>query len=583
VNLSVVGDHLLRVKGFRARAKGRGDSLCRVLAGQELSGAPNALTPKTLAFWTYVATQAVPAPPDEEVVPYRWLILLGLITAAMMEVLDTTIINVSLPQMAGNLGATTEEIAWVSTSYILANVVVLPMTAFFTVRFGRRNYLTFSILLFIVASFLCGTSHSLSELVIWRLLQGAGGAALLSTAQATLRQIFPREQQGMVQAIFLLGIIVAPTLGPTLGGWITDNYTWNWCFFINIPIGIVSTFLVTSFLKDPAGARRIDPVDWLGIGLLIVGIGSLQYVLEEGNRKDWFNDALILRLSLLSAFCLISLVWWELSSHNKHPVINFRVLHNRDLSASIFLFVVLGFGLYGGTFLFPLFTQGILGFTPTETGLTMLPGGLATAVMAVVCGKLLSGKKPLVDARYLIICGVIGFSIAMWILGHLTTAAGEGDARIALIVRGAAMGLLFTPINNAAFGSLKPNEAQQASGLINLSRQLGGSFGIAVLSTYLTRHIQFHRADLVANYYVGNPAFDARYSGTVANLVAHGSSMLQAQKTAFALLDLTLQKQASMLAYNDSWLLILLSFLVVAPAVLVLRKPQPMGAPVDAH
>ena len=542
------------------------------------------MTPKTLALSTNVATQVAPAQTDaEEVVPYRWLILLGLITAAMMEVLDTTIINVSLPQMAGNLGATTEEIAWVSTSYILANVVVLPMTAFFTVRFGRRNYLTFSILLFIIASFLCGTSHSLSELVVWRLLQGAGGAALLSTAQATLRQIFPREQQGMVQAIFLLGIIVAPTLGPTLGGWITDNYTWNWCFFINIPIGIVSTFLVTSFLKDPPGARRIDPVDWFGIGLLIAGIGSLQYVLEEGNRKDWFADDLILRLSLLSAFCLVTLVWWELSSRNKHPVINFRVLHNRDLSAAVFLFIVLGFGLYGGTFLFPLFTQGILGFTPTETGLTMLPGGLATAVMAVVAGRLLTGAKPLVDARYLIIAGVIGFSISMWILGHLTTSAGEGDARIALIVRGAAMGLLFTPINNAAFGSLKPSEAQQASGLINLSRQLGGSFGIAVLSTYLTRHVQFHRADLAANFYAGNPAFDQRYAGTVANLVAHGSSMLQAQKAAFEVLDLTLTRQASMLAYNDSWLLILLSFLVVAPAVLVLRKPQPMSGPVDAH
>ena len=531
-----------------------------------------------------MASQVAPAQLDaEERVPYRWIILLGLITAAVMEVLDTTIINVSLPQMAGNLGATTEEIAWVSTSYILANVVVLPMTAFFTERFGRRNYLTFSILLFIIASFLCGTSHSLSELVIWRLLQGAGGAALLSTAQATIRQIFPREQQGMVQAIFLLGIIVAPTLGPTLGGWITDNYTWNWCFFINIPIGILSTFLVTTFLHDPPGARRINPIDWTGISLLILGVGSLQYVLEEGNRKDWFNDALILRLSLVSAVSLITMVWWEMSKRNKHPVINFRVLHNRDLSASIFLFVVLGFGLYGGTFLFPLFTQGILGFTPTETGLTMLPGGIATGVMAVVCGRMLSGKTPMVDARYLIIAGVIGFSIAMWLLGHLTTVAGEGDARIALIVRGAAMGLLFTPINNAAFGSLKPSEAQQASGLINLSRQLGGSFGIAVLSTYLTRHVQYHRADLASNFFAGNPAFDQRYSGAVASLMAHGSSLLQAQKTAYALLDLTLQKQAAMLAYNDSWLLILLSFLIVAPAVLVLRKPQPMGAPVDAH
>jgi DHA2 family multidrug resistance protein len=553
-----------------------------VLAGQEHSAPLGALAGNTPFDSDHVATQ-VAAEQGEEGVQYRWLILLGLITAAIMEVLDTTIINVALPDMAGNLGATREEIAWVSTSYILANVVVLPMTAFFTARFGRRNYLTFSILLFIIASFLCGTSHTLSELVLWRLLQGAGGAALLSTAQATIRQIFPLEQQGMVQAIFLLGIIVAPTLGPTLGGWITDNYTWNWCFFINIPIGIVATFLVTTFLKDPPGARKINPVDWLGIGLLIAGVGSLQYVLEEGNRKDWFADGLIIRLSLISAVSLISMVMWELSPRNKHPVINFHVLRNRDLSAAIFLFVVLGFGLYGGTFLFPLFTQGILGFTPTETGLTMLPGGLATAVMAVVCGKLLSGKQPLVDARYLIIAGVIGFSVAMWQLGHLTSVAGEADARIPLIIRGAAMGLLFTPINNAAFGSLNPSEAQQASGLINLSRQLGGSFGIAVLSTYLTRHIQYHRVDLAANFSQGNPAFEQRYAGAVSALIQHGYTALNAKQGAFALLDLTLTKQASMLAYNDAWLLILLSFLCVAPAVLVLRKPQPMTGAVDAH
>src|SRR3954466_11981538 len=239
------------------------------------------------------ARAAAKAAHAEHVDRFRWFILLGLITAAMMEILDTTIINVALPRMAGNLSATQEEIAWVSTSYILANVVVLPMTAFFTARFGRKRYLTFSIVMFIVASFLCGTSHSLGELVFFRLMQGAGGAALLSTAQATLRQIFPKEEQGLVQAIFMLGVIVAPTLGPTLGGWITDNYQWSWCFFINVPIGIVSALLVTTFLHDPP--KRPGPeasVDWLGIILLIVGIGSLQYVLEEGSSEDWFSSAL---------------------------------------------------------------------------------------------------------------------------------------------------------------------------------------------------------------------------------------------------------------------------------------------------
>jgi DHA2 family multidrug resistance protein len=515
---------------------------------------------------------------------YRWLILLGLITAAVMEVLDTTIINVALPQMAGNLSATQEEIAWVSTSYILANVVVLPMTAFFTARFGRKRYLTFSIFLFIVASFLCGAASSLGELVAFRLLQGAGGAALLSTAQATLRQIFPREEQGLVQAIFLLGIIVAPTLGPTLGGWITDNYAWSWCFFINVPIGLVSAFLVSTFLHDPPNQQRNrGDVDWLGITLLIAGVGSLQYVLEEGNSKDWFSDAWILRLTILSAVSLVTLLWWQLSPRNEHPVIELRVLRNRDLAASIFLFIILGFGLFGGAFLFPLFTQTILGFTPTETGLSMMPGGLTTAAVAVFCGFLLNGEKPKADPRLLILTGMCLMLWSMWDLGHLTTVAGESDARIALIIRGAALGFLFTPINNVAFGSLKPQEAQQASGLINLSRQLGGSFGIAVLGTYLTRHIEYHRADLVSNLYAGNPAFDQRFQGLVASFVARGGTLIEAQQRAFSMLELTVRKQSAMLAYNDAWLFILLSFLCVVPAVFLLRKPKGRAAAVDAH
>src|SRR6476661_2270202 len=461
---------------------------------------------------------------------YRWWILAGLITAAVMEVLDTTIINVALPQMAGNLGATQEEIGWVSTGYILSNVIFLPMTAFFAARFGRQRYLVFSIALFIVSSFFCGTSSSLVELVFWRIVQGAGGAALLSTAQATLRQIFPREEQGLVQAIFMLGIIVAPTLGPTLGGWITDNYTWNWCFFINVPIGIAATFLVSSFLRDSEGQeRRGGNVDWLGIGLLTLGVGALQYVLEEGSQKDWFSDNLILRLAIISGAALVTMVWWEMSPRNKHPVVNFRVLHNRQLAASIFLFVSLGFGLYGGVFIFPLFAQGILHFTPTETGLAMLPGGLATGATALFSGFLLNGKKPKADARILIAIGITLFLVSMYKLGHLTTQAGESDVRAALIIRGFGLGFLFAPINNVAYASLQPQEAQQASGLINLSRQLGGAFGIAILATYVNTHIQIHRVDLVSSVVAGSPATDQRIQMLTAGFVGRGMDLMTAK------------------------------------------------------
>ncbi|HEU4588338.1 MAG TPA: DHA2 family efflux MFS transporter permease subunit [Gemmatimonadales bacterium] len=516
---------------------------------------------------------------------YRWFILLGLITAAIMEVLDTTIVNVALPQMAGNLGATQEEIAWVATGYILSNVIFLPMTAFFTERFGRQRYLTFSIVLFVVASFFCGTASSLVSLVFWRIVQGAGGAALLSTAQATLRQIFPREEQGMVQAVFLLGVIVAPTLGPTLGGWITDNYHWGWCFFINVPIGIVSAFLVTGFLKDPPGqVRRGGAVDWLGIGLLTVGVGSLQYVLEEGNSKDWFENIWILRLAVIAGMALLAMLWWELSPRNRHPVVNFRVLRKRELAASIFLFVALGFALYGGTFIFPLFTQHLLRFTPTETGLVMLPGGLATGCTALICGFALNGKKPLVDARVLIAIGLVLLSWAMWDLGHLSTDAGADDVRLALLIRGAALGMLFTPINNAAYASLEPHEAQQASGLINLARQLGGSFGIAVLATFITRHVQLHRVDLVANVYAGNPLVQERLQAFTALFAAHGYGPTAARQAAYALLDQQVVQQASMLSYNDAWMLLLITLFAVSPAILLLRKAKAgKAAPVEAH
>ncbi|HEX5385330.1 MAG TPA: DHA2 family efflux MFS transporter permease subunit [Gemmatimonadales bacterium] len=521
----------------------------------------------------------------EFVARHRWAIMAGLITAAIMEVLDTTIVNVALPQMAGNLGATREEIGWVATGYILSNVIFLPMTAFLTERFGRRRYLTFSIVLFIVASFFCGNSTGLVELVFWRIVQGAGGAALLSTAQATIRQIFPLEQQGIVQAVFLLGLITAPTLGPTLGGWITDNYQWHWVFFINIPIGIVATFLVTTFLRDPPTMRRRGgAVDWLGIGLLTAGLGSLQYVLEEGNRKDWFSDPWILRLAIIGGVSLVGMVGWELWPRNRHPVVNFRVLVNAPLAASIFLFVALGFALYGGTFIFPLFTESVLHFTPTATGLALLPGGIGTAATALICGRLLNGAEPLVDARVLIAIGVVLLVWAMWRLGHLSVFAGEADVRWALLIRGAGLGLLFTPINNVAYASLEPSEAQQASGLINLARQLGGSFGIAWLASYVTTHTAIHRVDLVSNVYAGNPLTQQRLQAFMALLTSHGYGPVAARQGAYALLDRQVTAQASMLSYNDAWMLLLWSFVIVSPAILFLRNPVGRrSAPVDAH
>jgi len=521
---------------------------------------------------------AAPAP-----VPDRWIILIGLITAAIMEVLDTTIINVALPQMAGNLNATIDEIAWVSTGYILSNVIVLPMTAWLGQRFGRKRYLVFSILLFIVASFFCGTSKTLIELVLWRILQGAGGAALLSTAQATLRQIFPKEQQGLVQTLFILGIVVAPTLGPLVGGYITDNYNWPWVFFVNIPIGLVSAFLVGNYLHDAPGGAKAGKVDLAGIGLLTVGLGSLQYVLEEGQRDDWFDSAAITRLAILAAVSLSAMLAWELSPRNKAPVVDFRVLKNRDLSAGLVLFLVLGFGLYGGLFIFPQFTQNILHFSPTATGLVLLPGGLATAAAAMICGRINSLPGRPVDPRLLIISGMAIFMVSMWQLGHLSTASGESDTRLALIIRGFGLGFLFSTLNGVVFASLKPQEVQQASGLINLSRQLGGSFGIAFLNTYIYNMGAYHRVNLVSNFYPGNPLYDQRIAGAAARLIANGSGATDAHVGALRIVNGTVMAQASTMSYNDAFLLLGLSFIFAFPAVFLLRKPKKVAAPGAGH
>ncbi len=526
---------------------------------------------------------SVPNPPAsahsaDQPNPFRWFILAGLITAAILQVLDTTIVNVALPQMAGNLGATSQEISWVVTGYILSNVIFLPMTAFLTDRFGRKRYLTASIVIFIVSSFFCGTSHTLPEIVFWRILQGAGGAALLSTAQATLVQEFPAKEQSMVQSIFMMSLTVAPTLGPTLGGWITDNYTWNWCFLINVPIGLVAVALVTTFLHDKDKPNALRTADWPGIGLLALGLGTMQYVLEEGQRNDWFQDNLILSLSILSGAALIALVWWQLSPKNTQPVVDFRVLHNRTLAASLFLFIALGFGLYGGTYLFPLLAQTILGFTSMQTGLALLPGGVATAFSIIACGAILGRPKPIVDTRVIIVFGSVLITISMWMLGHLSSDSGQADTTFALLLRGLGTGFLFVPLNAAAFASLEKKDLQQGSGLLSLARQLGGSFGIAALATYVSNQISIHRSDLLTNYTGSNLAFLDRFHLFVGAMMAHGYSLAAAQTAALAIMDRLLMRQAMSMAYNDAFMMVLIVGVITLPAVLLLRKKPPTVA-----
>lgn len=514
---------------------------------------------------------------------HRWLILVSLILAAVMEILDTTIVSVAQAQMAGNVGATTEEIAWVSTGYILANVIVLPMTAFLTVRFGRRNYLTASMILFTVSSFFCGASHTLGEIVVWRILQGAGGAALISTAQAALVHVFPPEEQAIVQPAFMMGIVAAPTLGPFLGGWLTDAASWNWCFFINIPIGIIAVIIVLLFLHDTELPRINEPVDWAGVGLLAVGLGTLQYVLEEGERNDWLNDPTILKLSIVAAVSLIALIAWQLSPRNSQPVIQLRVLKNTSLSAGIVLLIVAGFGFYGVSYVYPLMAQTVQGLSPMQTGTAMLPGGIASAISIVMCGVITTNPKSRIDGRALTFCGVILAGVGMWLFAHLGPDSGVADTFWPLLLRGFALGFLFVPANTLAISNLKPADVSQGVGLLGLARQLGGSIGIALIATYFDTQTHVARANLVGYVTLTNPEYAARISGMTSVLVAHGYSPSTAHRGALDLVDQAVMGQSLLIAYEHAFLMLLAVTVVTLPILAIMRKPGQAAPGLAVH
>lgn len=504
---------------------------------------------------------------SEYSVAARWIILVALMLGTILEVLDTSIVNVSIPQMMGNLGASINEIGWVSTSYIIANVIILPLTGWLSSYFGRRRYLTYSIAIFTIASFLCGTSRTLNGLVVFRVLQGIGGAALLSTAQATLLEVFPRKQIGAIQAIFVLGVVVAPTIGPTVGGWITDNYNWPWIFFVNIPIGAIAGLLVWNFLRDSKYQKApVGRIDFVGIGLLAVGLGSLQTVLEKGDEEGWFQSNLILRFGFLAVVGLISFVWWELKIEN--PAVNLRILKNRGYSAGVLFAAVLGFGLYGGVFILPIFLQQIRGYTPTETGMLLFPSGVATVLALPFLGRI-TGK---VSPRPLVFFGGAMFCTSLWLLTTLTDQTGPSQLYVSLIFRGVAMAFLFLPLTLATLTGLEPKDIAAGTGFFNLARQLGGSVGIAYLSTLLDHRSTIHRAAISEHISPYSFATQQRMALLEHAFVARGSLPAVAHKQAMMAITGIVNKQASVMAFSEGFWTIAVLFLCALPLVLLFRK-----------
>jgi len=508
---------------------------------------------------------------------YRYLIAITVSLASVLELLDTSIVNVAIPHMMGNLGATLDEIAWVSTGYIVANVIVLPITGWLSAFFGRRRYFAGSIALFTAASFMCGNAHSLVALVLWRIIQGLGGGALLSTSQAILYEEFPRAEYGTAMAIFGVGVMVGPTLGPTVGGWITDTYGWPWIFYINIPFGILALALTLTFIQDSLHQERAEGVDYVGLLLLAVGIGTLQTMLERGERLDWFDSRQVTALAIISVVSLVTFVWHELRT--EHPVVDLRILRSQQLAVGVVFGLVLGVCLYATVFVLPVYLQNLQHFTANQTGLVILPGALASAFTMAVMGR----QQGKFDGRWSIAVGVGVFALSMWKHAHFTTDSGMADYFWPLIFRGVGLGLIFVPLTNLALADLPMNRIPNGTGLFNLMRQLGGSVGIALSATLLQRFTAIHRADLITNVTPYSEATRERVTAITNSLMAGGTPPALAQTKALAVLDGLVTRQALMLSFEQLFLLFGACFVLSLPLLLLMHKSKGLPSGGVAH
>jgi DHA2 family multidrug resistance protein len=510
-----------------------------------------------------------------------WVIAVVVMLATFMEVLDTSVANVSLPHIAGNLSAGVDESTWVLTSYLVSNAIVLPLSGWFSSLFGRKNFYMFCVALFTVSSFLCGLAPSLGMLVFFRVLQGAGGGALQPVSQAILVESFPREKQGMAMAFYGMGVVLAPVIGPTLGGWITDNWSWRWIFFINIPVGIASIALTRLLIFDPSylirRAWKAIKVDYVGLGFLSVGLGFLQIMLDKGQTDDWFGSSFIIWCASLTIIGLAGLVLWEL--HTPDPVINLRLLKDRNFAISTFSMFTLGVVLYGTTVLLPIFLQTLMGYTATKSGLVLSPGGLAVMVMMPIVGFLLSKIQP----RWLVIVGVLITSASLFYMSTFSLDISYGIAVKARVYQSLGMAFLFVPINTMAFYFIPKEKTGSASGIINLARNVGGSVGIAGVTTMLARGSQVHQQILAANVNPLNPAYHRMMAGTTGALMAGGASHAQAVAEAHGILYGMVQRQAAMLTFVDNFRLLAIGMTVLIPLMFLMKKITPQKGAAAVH
>jgi MFS transporter, DHA2 family, multidrug resistance protein len=500
-----------------------------------------------------------------------WLVALTVTIATFMEVLDTSIANVALPHMAGTLGASQEEATWVLTSYLVASAIILPISGWLSTRFGRKRFYMTCVAMFTVCSLLCGLAPTLPFLILARVLQGLGGGGLAPSEQAILADTFPISKRGQAFAVYGMAVVVAPAIGPTLGGWITDNFNWHWIFFINLPFGLLSMFLSQRMVEDPPylkqqRAQAGNRVDFMGLGLVAIGVGCLEFVLDKGQEKDWFGDSMITTVFWLSMVLLAFFVWWEW--RHPDPIVDLKLLKNRNFGTAVFLQFVLGTVLFSTTVLIPQFLQTLLGYTAERSGMVLSPAALAMMILMPVAGRLVSKFDP----RMLVAVGYGITAIMLYNLTRLDLNVTFGTITFWRMLQVIGLPFIFIPISTLNYIGVPRDKGNQISSFSNFARNLGGSMGTAMLTTFLTRTQQTHQSALAAN--TGNSfAYRNYIDSTVTALMAHGQDHAAAAQEAVGRAYSTMQRQAAMLSYANAFWVLSVVIACLVPLPFIMRRP----------
>ena len=507
-----------------------------------------------------------------------WLIAASVMLATFMEVLDTSVANVALPHIAGNLSASTEESTWVLTSYLVSNAIILPATNWLGRFFGRKRFLIACIAIFTLSSALCGAAASLGMLIVARIIQGAGGGALQPIAQAVLMESFPPEKRGSAMAVYGLGVVVAPIIGPTLGGWITDNYSWRWIFYINVPVGILAVLMANTFIEDPPYIRSQRPgrIDYIGFGVMAIALGTLQLVLDKGQEEDWLASSLITAGLIFTVVMFIAFFVWELLA--KEPIVNLRILTNRNFAVGTMLMTVMGVVLYGTIALLPLFLQTLMGYPAVQSGLAVSPRGFGSVASMIIVGRLVSK----IDGRYLIVFGFCVLAFSTYLFSDINLQISMGSIVFPGIISGFALGFVFVPLTTMAMGTLPNEQMGNASGVFNLMRNTGGSIGIAAVTTMLARGGQIHQAAMVSHLTPYDPMFQQRMQQLTSAMAAQSDSVTGAQQ-AYGAVYGTLVKQATLMSYIDDFRLLAFLCVLCVPVVFLFKRVRAGKAAVSMH